>query len=221
MNIEGLSGKTLELLYEKLDINTIDKLYTLTKEDLLSLEGFKDKKATNILQQLENSKDVKLANFVFALGIPNVGEKTAKDLAKTFGNLDAIMSATIDKLIAIPDVGEIVAKSIVDYFNDEQNKQLIDKLFSLGVVVGEELNETPYNEHFSGKTVVLTGTLSNYTRDQAKAILEGFGANVASSVSKNTDLVLAGESAGSKLSKAQSLGVEIISEEQFESYIAK
>ena len=221
MNIEGLSGKTLELLYEKLGINTIDKLYTLTKEDLLSLEGFKDKKATNILQQLENSKHIKLANFVFALGVPNVGEKTAKDLAKTFGNLNEIMNASIEQLVAIPDVGEIVAKSIVDYFADEQNKKLIEKLFSLGVTVGEELNETEYNEYFTGKTVVLTGTLSNYTRDQAKAILEGFGANVASSVSKNTDLVLAGESAGSKLSKAQSLGIKIISEQQFESYIAK
>ncbi|MBP5651429.1 MAG: NAD-dependent DNA ligase LigA [Clostridia bacterium] len=221
MNIEGLSGKTLELLYEKLDINTIDKLYTLTKEDLLSLEGFKDKKATNILQQLENSKHVKLANFVFALGVPNVGEKTAKDLAKTFGNLNAIMNATVEQLVAIPDVGEVVAKSIVDYFADEQTKQLIEKLFSLGVTVGEELNETEYNEYFTGKTVVLTGTLSNYTRDQAKAILERFGANVASSVSKNTDLVLAGESAGSKLSKAQSLGIKIISEQQFESFIAK
>ena len=131
------------------------------------------------------------------------------------------MNATVEQLVAIPDVGEVVAKSIVDYFADEQTKQLIEKLFSLGVTVGEELNETEYNEYFTGKTVVLTGTLSNYTRDQAKAILERFGANVASSVSKNTDLVLAGESAGSKLSKAQSLGIKIISEQQFESFIAK
>ena len=219
MNIEGLSGKTLELLYDKLGINTIDGLYKLTKEDLLSLEGFKDKKADNILNQLDKSKNAQLSNFVYALGIPNVGEKTAKDLAKTFKSLPNIMHASISELVAIQDVGDIVAKSIVDYFADEYNKELLENLFSLGVEVGEELNETAYNEHFTDKTIVLTGTLTNYTRDQAKAILERLGANVASSVSKNTDLVLAGESAGSKLTKAQSLGIEIINEEQFENYV--
>ena len=219
MNIEGLSGKTLELLYDKLGINTIDGLYKLTKNDLLSLEGFKDKKAENILNQLARSKDAQLSNFVYALGIPNVGEKTAKDLAKTFKSLSSIMRATITELVAIQDVGEIVAQSIVDYFADQSNQKLIDPLFSLGVVVHDENIVTTQHDMFTGKNVVLTGALVGYTRDEAKKILESFGANVVSSVSKNTHLVLVGDSPGSKYAKAKELGIQIITEQQFNELI--
>ncbi len=219
MNIEGLSDKTLLQLYENLDINTIDKLYTLTREQLMSLEGFKDKKADNIIASIEHSKRANLANFIYALGISNVGQKTAKDLANTFGSLDAVEHATMEQLVAIDDVGEVVARSVVDYFADDSNTMLINTLRDLGVVVLDQTMRVTQHDAFTGKNIVLTGTLSQYTRDQAKLILEGYGANVVSSVSKNTDLVIVGENAGSKLTKAQSLGIPTMDENQFSQLI--
>ncbi len=219
MNIEGLSGKTLELLYDNLGVNSIDKIYTLTKQDLLRLEGFKDKKAQNIIDSINKSKQANLSNFVYALGILNVGEKTAKDLSKTFGTLNNIVNATAIELVNINDIGEVVADSIVKYFSDPLNIKLIEDVLAQGVSINEQSQVAQFNDKLTGKSVVLTGTLSKYTRDEAKAILEKFGANVVGSVSTKTDLVIAGESAGSKLNKAQALGIDIIDEQQFENII--
>lgn len=214
MNIEGLNEKTLSLLHNTLGVNELADLYTLTYDDFVGLEGFKDKKINNILQSLEKSKNVNFSNFIFALGIIGVGEKTAKDLAKTFSNLDKLKSASIEELSKINDVGDVIASSIFDYFRSEIGMKNVADLLKNGIVINYDTKKI-INENFNGKNIVLTGTLEKFTRDEAKEILESFGANVVSSVSKNTDMVLAGESAGSKLEKAQELGVKIISEIDF------
>lgn len=218
MNIEGFSEKTAEQLFEKLDIKSISDLYRLNKEDLLSLEKFKEKKATNLLNAVEKSKDCELYAFVYALGIPNVGVKTSKDLVKRFNTLDNIMKANVEELLEVPDIGGIVAECIVGFFKEEQVINTINDLLSLGVKPRYEQIEVSENI-FEGKTVVVTGTLENYSRSSIKDKLESLGAKVSGSVSKKTDYVIAGEEAGSKLTKAQELGVTVLSEKDFEDMI--
>ena len=210
MNIEGFSEKTSELLYNQFSLKHASQLYDLTVEDLLKLEGFKIKKAENLINSINQSKNVNLNNFIFALGISGVGKKTAQDLAKNFKSFNNLLSASLEDFIKIRDIGEIVANNIYEYFKNENNLEEIDKLFAAGIKIKEI--EAQISSIFSGKTVVLTGALEKYTRHEATALLEKNGANVASSVSKNTDFVLAGENAGSKLAKAEDLGIKIISE---------
>lgn len=214
MNIEGLNEKTIQLLHLNAGVNELADLYKLEYSDFEELEGFKDKKINNILSGIQNSKNPNFANFIFSLGINGVGEKTAKDLAKRFKDLDALRNASIEELISINDIGDIMAKSIYDFFNLEFGNKVVDDLLNVGIDINYN-NTVNINENFVGKNVVLTGTLEHYTRDQAKEILESFGANVVSSVSKNTDLVIAGVSAGSKLAKARDLNIKVISEEEF------
>lgn len=215
MNIAGFSEKTAEQLFEKLGIKSIADLYKINKEELLTLEKFGDKKADNLLKALENSKDCDLAAFIYGLSIANVGKKTAKDLAKKFKTLEKIEAATFEELVEVQDIGDIVAKAIVEFFSLEKSKEIINELLNLGIkpreVEAVEVKENP----FSGKTVVVTGTLKEYSRTSIKEKLEGLGAKVAGSVSKKTDYVLAGEEAGSKYTKALELGVKILSEEEF------
>ncbi len=218
MNIEGFSEKTAEQLFEKLDIKSISDLYRLNKEDLLSLEKFKEKKATNLLNAVEKSKDCELYAFIYALGIPNVGVKTSKDLVKRFKTLDNIIKANLEELLEVPDIGGIVAECIVGFFKEEQVINTINDLLSLGVKPRYEQIEVSENI-FEGKTVVVTGTLENYSRTSIKDKLESLGAKVSGSVSKKTDYVIAGEEAGSKLTKAQELGVTVLSEKEFEDMI--
>lgn len=215
MNIAGFSEKTAEQLFEKLGIKSIADLYRINKEELLTLEKFGDKKADNLLKALENSKDCDLAAFIYGLSIANVGKKTAKDLAKKFKTLEKIEAATFEELVEVQDIGDIVAKAIVEFFSLEKSKEIISELLKLGIKPREaeavEVKENP----FSGKTVVVTGTLKEYSRTSIKEKLESLGAKVAGSVSKKTDYVLAGEEAGSKYTKAVELGVKILSEEEF------
>lgn len=217
MNIEGLSKKTIKLLFNRLNIRKISDIYDLKYEDFHNLEGFKEKKITNLLNAIEDSKKVSLSQFLYALGIKEVGVKTAKDLSRNFKNLEKIMSLEMEDLLKLRDVGEVVAKSIYDYFQNEKNVQEINNLFKKGVSIKKEMIEK--NSEIYGKTVVLTGSLKNYSRIEATKLLERFGAIVSQSVGKGTDIVLAGESAGSKLNKAQQLGIEIINEDQFEEII--
>ena len=212
MNIEGVSEKTILQLNANFGLKSISDLYSVTREQLASLEGFKDKKIDNYFSSIEKSKRPKFNNFIYALGIPQVGEKTAKDLAKNFPSLQILKNATVEELININDVGEIMAKSIVEFFNDEYNLNLINELINAGIEIVYPTNEIKQST-VTGKTVVLTGSLSNFTREEATLKLEELGAIVSSSVSKKTDFVLAGESAGSKLAKAKQLGIEILSEE--------
>lgn len=219
MNIEGLSDQTCLQLYNTLGIYEPSELYSLTKENLLKLDKFKEKKAENILKSLEKSKNVTLNNFIYAIGIANVGTKTAKDLSKYFGSLENLRKASIDELSSIRDIGEIVANSIIEFFKDDFNNKMIDDLINVGINIEE--SKKIQGGVFEGKTFVLTGTLEKLTRLEATDIIEQNGGNVSSSVSKNTSFVLAGENAGSKLEKAKKLGILIISEKEFDEMVKK
>lgn len=215
MDIEGLSDKTIQSLFEKLNIKNVAEIYSVTKEDLLSLEGFQEKKADNLIEAIEKSKNPPLSNFVFALGIPNVGKKTAKDLAENYKTFDALTRATQEELVAIRDIGEVVAKCITDFFANTHYRGIIEEMFELGVRPQREEREGHANGKFAGMSFVLTGTLSGYKRSEAQKIIEDLGGRVVSSVSRTTDVVLAGENPGSKLNKASDLGVLVWDEEAF------
>ena len=218
MNIEGFSEKTAEQLFEKLEIRSIADLYKLNKEDLITLEKFGPKKAQNLLDAVERSKNPELYRFIYSLGIPNVGVKTAKDLINTFKSLDGLKEATFEKLVEVKDVGDTVARCVLEFFKEEKVLSTIEELLSLGVNPWYEEKEIKESA-FSGKTVVVTGTLTKYSRGEIKEKLESLGAKVSGSVSKKTDYVIAGEEAGSKLTKANELGITVLSEDDFEAMI--
>ena len=213
MNVEGFSEKTASVLFENFGVKTFSGLYNLDKQKILELEGFKDAKTDNLLTSIENSKKVDFANFIYALGIDKVGKKTASDLAKEFKDYEELKSSSLDRLLEIPEIGEIIARLIFEYFSKQENIEEIERLFSLGVTINYPVKNQ--GGVFEGEKVVLTGTLSEFKRDQAQKIIEDNGGEVMSSVSKKTTMVLAGENAGSKLDKANALGIKIISEEQF------
>lgn len=207
MNIEGLSSKTLDKMIDKLNITRIDQIYDLKKEDLLRLEGFKDKKADNIISAIESSKNPKLSAFIFALGIPNVGEKTASDLALRFKTLEALRNASFEELIKVDDIGEVIADGIIQFFNDEHIVDGLERLLQKGIKFESENKESSSN--LKDLTIVVTGTIEGYNRKEIEENLKLNGAKVTGSVSKSTDILLAGEKAGSKLTKAQDFGVKI------------
>ncbi len=210
-NIEGLSEKTLKVLFEKFNVAYPYELFTIKPEQLVGLEGFKDKKINNLIESIEKSKQIDWSNFIFSLGIMNIGKKSAFVLSKKFPSIKELKQADIETLTNIEDVGEIVASSIIEYFKDEDNLNNINKLFELGVTINKPA-EINTNSPFANKTVVLTGSLTNFTRPDLTKILLNLGANVTSSVSKKTDMVIAGTEAGSKLDKAKELGIKIIEE---------
>jgi len=218
MNIEGFSEKTAEALFEKLNIKSIPDLYKIKKEELLHLEKFGEKKSQNLINALEKSKNCELASFIYALSIPNVGKKTAKDLANEYKTMENLMNSSFESLISIPEIGEIVAKSIIDFFKLEQVVENIQQLFQLGVKPYFEELEIKENP-FAGKTMVVTGTLENYSRNEIKEKLEALGVKISSSVSKKTDYVLVGKEPGSKYAKALELEVKVLNEEEFEKMI--
>lgn len=205
-DIEGLSEKTLKLFYEKLGVISPDGLYALKTSQLMELEGFKEKKAAKITDSIEKSKEMSLPAFLYALGIENVGTKTAADLAERYGSLEKIMQASVEELIAIEDIGEVVAGSIKDYFSDAENVKMIERLLAAGV---KPIYSEKKEGIFSGMKFVLTGELEGLVRSEAKKLIEEEGGEVMSSVTKNTDIVVAGENAGAKLEKALKLNVEI------------
>ena len=210
MDIEGLSEKTAGQLYDQAGVREIADLYRLTPMDFLMLEGFKEKKASNLGDSLEKSKHCELDAFLYALGIPNVGRKTARDLAQAFGTLENMEKATAEQLTALPDIGEIVAGSVTEYFSFPENLRMIDEMLEAGVRPREM--EHAGEGVFSGMSIVVTGTLPTLSRKQAEDLIRSCGGNAAGSVSKKTAFVVVGEDAGSKLTKAQSLGIETIDE---------
>ncbi len=218
MNIDGFSEMTVGLLYDEFGVENFSDLYRLDREKIIALEGFKEAKTNNLFDSIEKSKKVELANFIYALGIDNVGKKTAKDLANEFGSLQKLMEAKKEILVNLKDIGEITAECVFGFFSNSENKKEIENLLSLGIIPID--NEKKENGGvFSGEKVVLTGTLSEFKRDDAFKIIESLGGEIMSSVSKNTTLVIAGENAGSKLSKAQALNIKIIGEEEFKNII--
>ncbi len=214
MDIDTLSDKTAGTLIDELSLRSVPQLYELTMPQLLALEGFQEKKAQNLLSAIENSKTRPLGAFLFALGIPNVGKKTAQDLARRFGTLEAVRNATFEELIAINDVGDVVANDVVDFFADASIAGQVDRLLELGVSPKpEEAVQTV--SPIAGKTVVVTGTLPTMGRREAEQLIVSLGGKAAGSVSKKTDYVLAGEAAGSKLEKAIELGIPVLDEAAF------
>ena len=212
LDIDGLSEKTIEQFYNELGLKYAYELFDLTKEQLLSLDGFKDKKAEKLVAGIQKAKSTTLARFLYAIGIPNVGKKAAYVLAETYETLDRIRAASVDDIASIEDFGLITASGIVDYFADSDNAAYIDALLEKGVTF---LKEEKTEGVFSGKTVVITGTLSSYKRSAAQEEIRKRGGKVAESVSKMVDLVVVGEDAGSKLDKAKKLGIEVIDEAAF------
>lgn len=208
-DIEGLSDKTVLALYDNLGIRKISDLFKLTKEDLLKLDKFKDKKADNLINAIQNSKKIDLNKFLFSLGIQEVGSKTAKDLAKTFKSLSNLKNAKKEDILEVEDIGEVIADNIVAFFHDENNIKEIESLLALGININQ-IAQTNDNR-LQGTTFVITGTLSK-PRNEIEKLIEDYGGKVSSSVSKKTDYVLAGENAGSKLDKAKALGIKIIEE---------
>ena len=213
MDIDTFSEKTAALFVEELKLKSIPDLYDLGPQDYMGLQGFGERRINNLMAAIERSKDCTLGAFIFAIGIPNVGAKTAKDLARRFGTIEALRSATVEQLTEVPDVGEIVARSIVEFFADPSIATQVDRLLAHGVKPRPE--EVQQDSPISGKTIVVTGTLEKLDRRQAEALIESLGGKAAGSVSKKTDYVLAGESAGSKLTKARELGVRVLNEQDF------
>lgn len=214
MDIETFSTRTAGLFYDELGVRSAADLYSLDREKLVALKGFGEKKADKLFAELEKSKDCELDAFLFAIGIPNIGKKTAYDLMAHFGTLEALMGATEQELVDIEDVGEIVASSITEYFADEENRCFVNRLLEAGVHPQMHMQEDA-GTLFEGLTFVLTGTLPTLSRAQAQEMIRKNGGKATGSVSKKTSIVLAGESAGSKLDKARELGVTIIDEAQF------
>ena len=213
MDIDTFSEKTAALFVEELKLKSIPDLYDLGPQDYMGLQGFGERRINNLMAAIERSKDCTLGAFIFAIGIPNVGAKTAKDLARRFGTIEALRSATVEQLTEVPDVGEIVARSIVEFFADPSIATQVDRLLAHGVKPRPE--EVQQDSPISCKTIVVTGTLEKLDRRQAEALIESLGGKAAGSVSKKTDYVLAGESAGSKLTKARELGVRVLNEQEF------
>lgn len=211
MDIEGLGEKLVDQLVDAELVHTLADIYKLDSQTLAGLERMAEKSAQNIIDALQKSKKTTLARFIYALGIRNVGEATAKDLAKYFGSLQGLLEADAEKLQQVPDVGPIVADSIVEFLGEAHNREVINTLVAAGIH-WEEGAGTRTDGVFNGKTLVLTGTLPNMSRDEAKAMIEDAGGKVAGSVSRKTDYVVAGAEAGSKLEKARELGVTIIDE---------
>lgn len=216
MDIDTLGEKVVETLHELGFLNTIDDIYRLkdAKEELKLIPGFGQKKVDKLLDAIEKSKAQSFDKFLFGLGIKHVGAKVAKNIVKYYPSIDLLMDAKEEALIDIPDIGEMIAKSIVSYFSQEQNLALIASLKTFGINMTYEQEEIIEHE-FTGKTFVLTGKLETFSRDQAKAIIEKLGGKTSSSVSKKTDYVLAGSDAGSKLKKANDLGITVLDEETF------
>jgi DNA ligase (NAD+) len=216
MRIEGLGGALAQQLIEQKLVKDVGDLYSLTLEQVSALERMAKKSAGNLLEQIEASKSRELTNLLYALGIRHVGERTAGILAHEAGSLERLAEMSVEELDAIPEIGLTVAESVRDWFGDEGNRALCDRLRGAGVnTESQRTSSASLDERFAGKQFVLTGTLGSFTRDEAKALIEARGGRVNSSVSKKTDYVVAGEAAGSKLDKAQSLGVAVIDEDAF------
>ena len=215
LNIEGLGDKVVATLYEKGIIKHTIDLFSLDRNKLVELERMGDKSVDNLLNAIENSKQSSLDKVIFALGILNVGKKAGKILAEYYKNLTNFSKATVDELLELPDIGLITAESIVDYLSNDNNLRFINELIEIGMNSQYEIQNKNTDNIFSGKTIVLTGKLVELTRNEAKEYLERFGAKVTGSVTSKTDYVIAGEKAGSKLAKAEQLGIQVLSEDEF------
>ncbi|SFL66854.1 NAD-dependent DNA ligase LigA [Enterococcus mundtii] len=225
MNIDGLGPRVLEQMYDKKLVADVADLYKLTEEELLTLDKIKEKSANNILTAIDKSKDNSVERLIFGLGIRHVGAKAAKILAEHFGDLETLSRSDFESIIQLDTIGDIIADSVVTYFDNEEVHELMEELKQAGVnleykgIRSTQLKEV--ESPFKNKTIVLTGKLTRFTREEAKETIENLGGKVTGSVSKKTDIVVAGEDAGSKLTKAQELGVEVWTEDQMADALAE
>ncbi|MCW8830816.1 MAG: NAD-dependent DNA ligase LigA, partial [Gammaproteobacteria bacterium] len=220
MDIDGLGDKLVEQLVEAGLIDTVADLYQLDIDAVAALKRMGDKSAHNLIEAIAVSRQPTLAKFIYALGIREVGETTASSLADAFGSLDALAEASEERLQEVPDVGPVVAQHVVHFFSEQHNLDVIKQLLDSGINFKQQAVASALNEQLKGRTFVITGTLHSMTRDQAKAKLLAAGAKVTGSVSAKTDYLLAGEKAGSKLSKAEKLGVKVIDEQQLDELLS-
>lgn len=214
MDIDGLGLKIVEQLIEKGLIKNIADIYMLTLEEIASLKKNGKKFAQNLMDSIEKSKQQDLFHLITALGIRQVGSKAAKVLAKKYKTIENLQNATLESLAMTEDIGEITASNIIEFFDQEQTRDILEKLKQVGINM-KAIEEEQADNRFEGKTFVLTGVLKNYTRQEASNLIEQYGGKVSSSVSKKTDYVVAGEEAGSKLKKAEELSLTILTEEDF------
>jgi DNA ligase (NAD+) len=221
MDIEGLGDVLITTLVDSGRVKNVADLYTLTVDEIANLERMGKKSAEKLIGQIESSKTRELHRLLLGIDIRHVGERNAKVLAKHFRSIDNLASATEEELVAIPEIGPILAASVYEFFHDDRNLELIERLRAAGVQLEMDASSTAaLDDRFVGKTFVLTGKLEKYTRDEAAKLIEDRGGRVSSSVSKKTDYVVAGEDAGSKLTKAESLGVAVLSESDFAAMLA-
>lgn len=220
MDIDGLGDAIVEQLIDEKLISTYADLYQLKSDHLLPLERMGDKSVNNLVESIERSKHQPLHRFIYALGIRFVGKTVAKDLAEHFQSIDQLALSDAETMVQIDSIGPKIAESVETFFKSEKNRQLVEKMMKAGLTLEKEENEQ-LSQNLGGKKIVLTGTLPDYSRNDAKALIEAHGGSVTSSVSKNTDYVLAGDSPGSKLDKAQKLGVTILNQTDFEELIGK
>ena len=217
MNIDGLGAETVDQFYQEGLIHSIADLYTLKAPEIARLERMGKKSAINILEGVRASKEVPFERVLFALGIRFVGETTAKTLAKVFRSIDALADATLEELIQVDEIGARIAQSIIQYFADEKNRELIERLREAGVQMAmEELDMSEYTDKLAGKSIVISGVFAHHSRDEYKEMIEKNGGKNVGSISKKTSFILAGENMGpSKLKKAEKLGIQIMSEDEF------
>ena len=220
MDIEGLGDVLVETLVDRKMVKDVADIYKLTVDDIANLERKAEKSATKLIEQIEASKTRGLERLLYGIDIRHVGERTAKILAKHARSIDKLAQASVEELQAIHEIGPIVAISVYEWFQNPLHLDLVNRLKAFGVKTETEAGEIKEDERFTGKTFVLTGTLEGFTRDEASKLIEQRGGRVSSSVSKKTDYVVAGSDAGSKLAKAESLGVVILDEPQFSSMIS-
>ncbi len=220
-DIDGIGDKIVDQFMEAGLVHGVADIFYIKKEDLLQLERWAEKSAQNLIDQIEQSKKIPFARFIYALGIRHVGEFVSRLLAENFPDLEALKKASEEDLMAIQGIGPEVARSIVDFFSVEQNLKTIEKMFQAGVKIVYPEREEEQAQPLAGKTFVFTGALSRYTRDEAKALVESLGGKVSGSVSRKTDFVVVGEDPGSKFDKARQLGVKTLNEEEFERLLAE
>ena len=223
MNLEGLGSETIDLFVEKGIIKNIADIYSIDKDSILQLDRFGEKSAQNIMDGIEKSKEVPFEKVLFAIGIRYVGDTVARKLARHFKSIDAIRNATIEQLTDAPEVGSVIARSVIDFFSKPSNQQLIDRLINVELQFELKADALPITlgDQLTGKTVVVTGTFERHSRDELKQLIEQHGGKNGSSVSKKTNYLLAGSDSGpSKTDKARELGVQVISESDFESIIS-
>ena len=219
MDIEGLGQRTIDVFVEKGFLKSVTDLYKLSKSQIIDLEGFASKSTDKLLDSINSSLTTDLHRFVYALGIREIGLETSKNLSKYFNNLNSIQTAKYDDFIQVDDVGEVAATNLENFFSNTDNKKILNEFLKLGLKL--KLQNKSTVSHLTDKVIVITGKLSQYSRDDLKGRLELMGARVTNSVSAKTDFLIAGEDSGSKLSKAKKLNIKIISDENLESFIDK